>query len=77
MRVSTLNSYNFQIHDLEKVRVAEVVLASDPFYTSHDPSLSAAFGVMVDHQNWHLWDGVFWEESPGWWESEQLWGQQM
>ena len=62
MRLSTLNSYHFQIHDLEKVRVAVVVLASDPFYANHDPSLSVVCGVMVDGQNWHLWGGLFGED---------------
>ena len=61
MRLLTLNSYLFRIHDLEKARVAEVVSASDPFYADHDPSLSAACRVMFDGQNWHLWGGPFGE----------------
>ena len=54
MRLSTLKSYHFQIHDLVKVRVAGVVLASDPFDADQDPSLSVAYRVMVNGQNWHL-----------------------
>ena len=45
------------------MRVAEVVLASDPFNANHDPSLSVACGVMVDGQYWHLWGAPF-EENP-------------
>ena len=48
MRLLTLNSYHFQICDPEKASVAEVVLASDPFYADHDPGLSAACRAMVD-----------------------------
>ena len=41
--------------------MAEVVLASDPFYVDHDPSLSVACGVMVDGQNWHPQGSLFGE----------------
>ena len=61
IRLSTLNSYHFQIHDPMKVRVAEVILVSDPYNANHDPSLSVACGAMVDGQNWHLWGGLFGE----------------
>ena len=39
--------------------MAEMVLTSDPFYADYDPDLSAACGMMVDVQNWHLWGGLF------------------
>ena len=42
MRLFTLNSYHFWICNPEKVRVAEVVLASDPFDSDCDPGLSVA-----------------------------------
>ena len=61
MRLSTVNSYHFQIHDLVKMRVAGVVLASDPFNANHDPGLFVACGVMVDGQNWHFWSTLSWE----------------
>ena len=35
--------------------MAKVVIASDPFYIDHDPSLSGACAAMADGQNWHLW----------------------
>ena len=45
------------------MRVAGVVLASDPFNANCNPSLSVACGVMVDGQNWHLL-GVLSGENP-------------
>ena len=61
MRLSTLNSYCFQIHDPGKVRVVKVILAPVPLYVDCDLGVSAACGVMADGQNWHLWGGLFGE----------------
>ena len=61
MRLLTPNSYHFQIHDPVKVRVAEVVLASDPFNADHNPGLSVACRAMVVGQNWHFQSTLFGE----------------
>ena len=61
MRLLTLNTYHFQICDLGKGRVAEVIIASGPFYVDHDPSLSEACRGMVDGQNGHLQGSLFGE----------------
>ena len=61
MKLWTLNSYCFQI--LILVKVTEVVLASHPFDADHDPSLSVAYGTMVDGQIWYLQSALFRENS--------------
>ena len=34
-----------------------MVIASGPFYVTHDPGLSVACWVMAGGPNWHLWNG--------------------
>ena len=56
--------------------MAEVVIASGPFYVNCNPGPSEACWVMANSGNWHLWSGPV-EGISRTVESEQLWGQQM